>query len=375
MQQIRYSFGDILRNKRLFISQFILILVVNLLLGYCVHTYLILSDTKRTAEKLLAANDTYITTDVTDIETYISKIATSEAQPRLAELYAFMNQYDHYVLTQISTLLVDSVGNAEIIQLDRKAFEVFNLYEKCDDIDPFLLFEAHQSELIPVIAGYKFAREYDIGDVLGGEYEIAGFFDRGAYCIRPSAQADKLYFDTALVRPCIVNKHSQYSELASAIIGMHIITDDPDVLSGISEKSNELDLFSLRFISISGQITRIFEQELRVVKYMMTYILLSMLLSLACMASSMLVFIKKHIREFAIHLLCGATMNHIMLRILLQAGVMYAFAFAITSLLFFDLAVALWLALICVVFCLCAAILPIAKLYRVGLNGMLKRSE
>ena len=372
MLQLKYAMRDIKHNKRFYIVQIILVLVTYLLIGWCISKYTSLCEMRDTAADMISIKNTYIIRDETEMDVFIDKVTRPESVPRLFELYRLIDQTEHYTVYIYGTLSLPAHGDIDIVGMDRHAMELFNVSGEKNVFDRLT---DNRHGYIPVLAGNEILRDYKVGDIIGNDYIIVGDINKNAFYLRPSWTPDIMELDSCLVYAISVTDKSGVYELNAAITGAHIITNNTDTLYKIAEYSDEQELYSLSFISLSDQITRIFEQELKGVRYSMIFIIMAILLGIACMASALLTFIDTHMREFAVHFMYGASLNDIVLRLTLQAGSIYLFSYLAVGLVYLNGTVLLCLFLISIILCAAVAVLPVIKLGNTGINQIIRRGE
>lgn len=367
MTQIKYVLMDLKQNKRFFSVQILLVLVTFVLIGFCAAKYLTLSKLKNTADGLLNLDETYIAKDLTDAD---ADIVNADNILKLKELYELICKQDHYRIGYVGDVYISEDIQVSLVEADYNGMELFGLEKEAE-----ILKNAKVGGYTPVIAGYDLKASFNIGDIVLDEYIIAGFFDDGAYYIQPSFTADIAVFNQSLLYCPEAYGCDDPFMLESAITRTCIITNDTACINEIIQRSNDLGLFNIRYISMSDQISRIMKQEMILVYYSLIFIIMASVLGIICMVTSMLVFIEKHARELAIHIMCGASIIDICMRITFQAGAAYIIAFIMSSLLYRNVHVSLLLFIICIVLCAAAAVVPTIKMYRQGIVRLLKRSE
>ncbi|MBS3900727.1 MAG: hypothetical protein KGZ54_01715 [Dethiobacter sp.] len=161
----------------------------------------------------------------------------------------------------------------------------------------------------------------------------------------------------------------------SAIMTTYIITDDPYHLQRIQQKSTELGLFTFEFRSFTEQMGWIQEEIDLQTKIMGLMFSVVLIFSMIGLISNLVQFINTHIKEFAIHMLCGGQVSSIIRRILTQIILMLILAnvivFAIhgaSSITLATIAFGLVIGSLIVIY-------PAIKLSAMGINELLRRSE
>lgn len=374
LAQLKYAYMDIIENKRFYITQFVLCLTTFLLLGYCVSIYSDLTDMKNTLSRLINEDDTYIISDVTDADTYINKIAKNENREWLYELFLFIEQYQHYRVSYIGSVYDEAIGDVDVVTMDENAMNIFEIgFLSEENMEIFL--KGEYGGYIPVAIGYELRNVYKIGDTIADYYKVVGVLKKDSFYLKPSFSPDMLMLNKSILCISVINSSSGIYELNTAITNTHIITDDVNDLYEIVNKSSELGLYSLQFTSVSHQIDGVFEQELRGVKYALVFIVMSIALSVVCMVSAMMVYVQKHMREFAIHFMYGATYFSINLRMFFQICAMYLLACLIACIIYADTSVMLYLLLIFLILTIAVLTIPVISLRRNGITKLLRRSE
>lgn len=176
-----------------------------------------------------------------------------------------------------------------------------------------------------------------------------------------------------MICPIILEDGSETVDYLMALDKTYIITDEPGSLDLIAAKSAELGLFEYIFKSFEEQLGNIRDDELENMQIALLAMLLILSLCIACMISALLVFIEEHMREFAIHLLSGATLFSIAGRIFVQIGVPIIMSNIIVYIVYGDAVISAWLAGISALLYAIIAFIPLLRISALGINGILKR--
>lgn len=370
MRQIQYIREDFKGSKRFFIVQFLLVLTSFILIGFCITKYVTFLFTLHMAEDLLQLNHTYIMKDLTDVEKSFAITSDESNLSRLKELYAMIEAQEHYKIYYAGGIELSDDVQVSLVEADEGGMRLFGFTKE---------YERLQSEkdcgYVPVMAGSDLKAWVDIGDVILDEYMVVGFLDKNACYIQPSYTSSIEKLNRSILYCPQISESDQLNVWESAITQTCIITDDPAVLETIAKCSHDLDLFEIRYISLSRQMKLAFRQEMILVRYALLFIIISVVLSIICMITALLVFVDKHTKELAVHVMCGACMRDICMRITAQAGMGYVIAWVITSLIYRDYVVSLTLLAICLMLSIIVSAVPVIKIRRQGLADLLKRSE
>lgn len=166
---------------------------------------------------------------------------------------------------------------------------------------------------IPVVVGSTAADGYSVGDKYLDKYEIVGILKPGQYTYWMCSDMEATSVDTAVYMPIMSTEFLKENGIDYPT--QLIFAENKNALSAINEKAAELGIYGYNFISINDMIKQrsdTFLQNSMIMIIIGTIILVLCLLSLI---ETMLTYVRKNISELLIHVICGATINDIILRV------------------------------------------------------------
>lgn len=385
MQQIKYAFEDIKERKLFFASYFLQILIGLLVVSFLFSSGVQLSSFRQKLLDFKNLDEIYFMKDVTSEEYLNSSLFQSPTvRQDLFQFYQFLKtsegftSYSFYAEEGIVPELTQANGGGKkshpILYMDSTFQSIFSL--KCTEGTLFLPTDFEkEANLSPVLLGANYRKQFHQGDIIDHQYEVRGFLESQSFYLDPKRTNEILYLDDAIVFPLILNETSELGELDMAINNTCIITKNPASLTEIQQRSASLSLFTYEFISMKQQLNAIIESEVHTIQLFLLPMALVLALCTICMISSLLIFVQRRQREFAVHLLCGCSMFLLVFRLCLQVWLVVCVAALLTGFLFHELPVTLFILLFSVLICLLTTLPPSVKLLHTGIAQILKRSE
>ncbi len=378
LAQFRYALWDISDGLGRFFVNLVQIIVSMLLIAFAILKIIEVSDFDDRMSMLDNLSNTYIMTDVTDEQYFSEEIMVDDSLESLKQFYSYLTESEDFTsYTSYTYLAMD--GGEEGLFVNDEFLSAFNLKDS-DGNTLSGIFSQDYGEYVPVILGSGYSSRYKVGDVIDGyadsKLKVVAFFESGSYYYKLTLGSDPISLDALAVCPAITYLAEQdIVYYLSAIEGSCIITEDPDVLTEISETSVSLGLSEYHFKSFKEQVDSMRESELESFQISMIVMILVLSLCTACMIASLLTFVEEHLREFAIHLLSGATVSTVIFRVLIQTGTPIVLANLIAGALYRDGFVSLWLLAVSVALFALITVVPVVKISLLGINGILKRCE
>lgn len=395
--QLRYALEDMVAHKWRYFNIFIQISATLILMAYSglaileEHNYI----NKLAAVMARQAEESYMHSDRSSSEQWdevINNENLEDSLRRLSGLYNFIrSNFQTYTACAGFGLYLSGSKPDSSFAVDRGMDGSRFALLKIDDRfqDRFDL-QAYKGRLfseedfssadteIPLIIGFDLKQYYDPGaliiDAVGQPYRVIGILDRSYFFLNPWEGRTVYQLDRMFIAPFQPVKFDTTCYYA-AIFSTYIITDDQAALRSIQEKSTALRLFALESRSFTEQMEFLLEDAREGIITLGLIISVILFFALTGFISSLMQFIDRYTREFAIHLLCGAQMRSIIRRILIQVftvvllsnlavAAMYKVSLPTLIALFSSLLIAL-----------IAVIYPIVVLSRTQINTILKRSR
>jgi len=392
LEQLRYAWEDIKDQKIRNFVLFIQITAALVLFSFIVSVVLHVSSYREKLNSIIEGQEIYLIRDMTDQSRFDQIMTNPDSSTKLRELYQFMKHnpsFNTYTAdAQHFMWLAENNSHSSIavrsnpphkgynlLKIDDKFMDVYEL--QCVEGSPFTKEDfSGTGETIPLLLGYDFRPFYQLNDIItdtrGFRYHVIGFLEQSAYFMQPGKSSEIYSLGTWFVIPVRPDLDGSYD---SAIMTTYIITDDPYHLQRIQQKSTELGLFTFEFRSFTEQMGWIQEEIDLQTKIMGLMFSVVLIFSMIGLISNLVQFINTHIKEFAIHMLCGGQVSSIIRRILTQIILMLILAnvivFAIhgaSSITLATIAFGLVIGSLIVIY-------PAIKLSAMGINELLRRSE
>ncbi len=264
------------------------------------------------------------------------------------EGYSFINTYD-----------VDRENELEGVEFVTKNF--FELFELKLLEGRFFTEEEYGTSTLkntPMIMSGDYLGEYKLGDMYKGKYEIVGFIDQNSSMMLPGGEGSRplpLYNEKYIpVKSLSFMKENGFDYPTTLIY-----TEDKAELRKINEYAEKLGMYPYLFASyaetkaiIDGTINQV-----NIPMFIVSFIISVM--ALLCLIQAMLEFVRNNAEELLIHMMCGATLSDIILRV--GAGtVLTAFISAVTAMIIFRTAGAALLISLAAVIAMIFSLVPIA---------------
>lgn len=166
---------------------------------------------------------------------------------------------------------------------------------------------------IPVVVGSTAADEYSVGDKYLDKYEIVGILKPGQYTYWMYSDMEATSVDTAVYMPIMSTEFLKENGIDYPT--QLIFAENKNALSAINEKAAELGIYGYNFISINDMIKQRSDTFLQNSMIMIIIGAIILVLCLLSLIETMLTYVRKNISELLIHVICGATINDIILRV------------------------------------------------------------
>ncbi len=166
----------------------------------------------------------------------------------------------------------------------------------------------------PVILGADYAEQYKLGDIFLDDYEIVGFLEKNSKIAIIAGEGSSVtsidYCILAPVKSMKAMKENNYGYPTTLIY-----SENKSDLKKINDYANEIGIYTSNFTSLNEAKTmvNIIGNKVNIPLIVISSIII--LLALLCLIQSMLEFVKKNIVELLIHMMCGARLSDIILRV------------------------------------------------------------
>lgn len=390
INQIKYALKDIRTNKLTYIVLCIQMIVTLLITGFTSQQIIAANTYNKSLDKL-DQNRAYISIDRSTNEKINHLIKNEqESIEKMRELYSFMRyEEDIPYFTIINYAMPETHNGRQIVEYiaNEEFFDIFN-----QEVIAGRNFRPSDFEMkngtIPILVGYNLKEkyqlnnQYEIMDSITGEiqkYHVIGILKHNSSFVDlDNQQTNFSYFNEGYIRPLNEEKiitYNDFSVLDMVINSTVFINNDELGVNKIKEKSDDLGLFSLEFVTLDESMKTIKEREKQLVIYEITILIIILIFSLMGIISALLEMISKKMPEYYIHLKCGATQFSIISRIIIQVSLIMLVSYLPVILIFkFSLA-ALYSFIFTIIIILFTLILPVWKLRNSEISGNLGKES
>lgn len=314
-----------------------------------------------------------------------SSVEKLKVVDNMKKLYTFMldnPEFDAFTFLQydlsfenITLRGTDTINNAFFISPQFTDFHKLSCVEGRFFTDQD--YESVEKE-IPIIMGYNYREDYNLNDKLSYDedvYRIVGFLDKNQHYFDVKLSNGELYsLDNKIVLPIQVNK-LDFAFLHMIINKACIFTDDKSDLIEIQEKSNSLGLFTFEFESYKERLDYYKKEGQLVANYLIFIILSIIIFSVITCISNLLAMVDRSMKEYVIHMLCGATINNIIQRIVSQIMIIMILANVAVFIINGFNAISVITFIISILIGVIILFIPIRKIKRAQISTLLRRVD
>ncbi len=366
---------DDLKEKPLhYLGMFLQLLAATLLFTIIFLLLFHMQEYKQKIEALNHYEQLYYLKDITDEAYFETNIFSNpDAGNRMYQLYNYIMQnpgFQAYTFYQYQENLQGNASPTTFFYADTSFWNTFRLEAE----GGYNLFSNNTPRgYLPVILGHHFKQTYQIGDIINDKYEVMDYLKEGSFYLNPKASSEIISLDESILCPVNIHANSDFSDLDMAINSTVILTNKDTVFQEIQNKSYELGLFTFAFESFSDQLENITEANEFFIELATTILILLLSVSVLGLVSSILEYIDCHKREFLIHIMYGATMKDILIRILSQVFIPLAISILISFAIGKDLRIFLLTTLFILVLGMVISFVPCIRLIHLDLNSAIRK--
>ncbi|EMA6341815.1 ABC transporter permease [Bacillus cytotoxicus] len=242
---------------------------------------------------------------------------------------------------------------------------------------------------IPVVLGDNYKKLYKIGDEIRGNIQhletfvIIGFLEKNYYFVKGINSLEPINLDNYMVIPYqnpIPKDEFFIGNFDTRIIHSFIITNNKEeTMNLIQEKSRNLNLYTFNLVSYKDKLSNIVEFISSETKYTGFLFSIITLFSILGIVTSIMNSIQHRMKEFGVHILVGATLKDITLRIIIETAIVVIAGFLISTLLAYlllgNISYIAWTFLTTIILIIVICIIPIYKMIRIDVNTLIKGKE
>lgn len=244
--------------------------------------------------------------------------------------------------------------------------------------------EFASDENIPVVLGYSYENYMEINDEFTDanqlKYKVVGFLQEGQNFVDVSFGEGVTELNDVVLMPIdattleniyIDGNYDYETYLDNATI----ILENRNDLSELREIVENSQVYNYNFSSIAG-VSQYMEKstEEAVGVFLFIVILVIVFASLLVIINT-LEFVRKNIREFSIHIFCGATKIDLALRIFLQIFIVWLLSFIISLIISSQTFIVLGVSGVILFLCLGTCLPSFIKLFKLQISDILRRND
>lgn len=239
-------------------------------------------------------------------------------------------------------------------------------------------------ESIPVVLGNSYEKYMEISDEFTDvnhlKYKVIGFLQDGQTFVDVSFGEGVIKLNDVVLMPIdvttleniYVNGNYDYE---TYLDNATIILKNRNNLSELREITEKSQVYNYNFSSIAG-VSHYMEKSTQeaVGVFLFIAILVIVFASLLVIINT-LEFVRKNIREFSIHIFCGATKVHIALRIFLQIFIVWLLSFILSLMISSQTFIVFGVSGIILFLCLGTCLPSFIKLFKLQISDILRRKD
>lgn len=384
MLHFKYALREFRRHPGKYIPLYTQIIVSLILFTFITATFYQAYAFFRQIQSITAHKNMYLTLEQSDIMTIMGELQTEDAEERCKELYDYI-QERATIYTNLPVKIISNGLEKELLQVNNSFCSLYeiNVQEGRPFTEAELDGNIRENAHIPVLAGSSIASQYPIGTLLHDEvsgaqlsFEVIGIIKEDSYYLNPATDYNIISLNETLLIPWIPIDalNNGYHDI-NLFSNMQLETDTPEVLDDIIQKSKDLGLFTLSYPSFQEQIGSVEQYYLTV--YSRDFAMLGAILLYCIVGSVTMLFqyMKRHIRAFSIHILCGARQGDMIRLMFAQISIPVFIGLFLSALCFRDLVVFGAGALFGILLLAIILILPARFWRRVTISQILKRYD
>ena len=170
--------------------------------------------------------------------------------------------------------------------------------------------------------GSDYRKYYDEDDVFydtGGQaYRVLDFLKRGSLYAAPFESERARILDDWMIVPLGTDHQGGGMGYITELTSTYFLTDRKDSMEALAAEIQSQDLLPFRCKSLEAQAVYDLKQLKNEGLTMGSVMLLILLFAASGMIACMIRYVQERLREFAVHMLCGAGRTDILLRIIMQ---------------------------------------------------------
>lgn len=361
------------------------IFVSLLLIGFMVHQYTSYQALYQQIQHLMQQKDVYVLWDCNDNE-WSGHIERSNYTKSWNHLL------DTIINSNLKRLVVDneqpvdiSDREAEVIRTNENFFQFFeiSISEKETNWETYFktYFESEEEwkkKTKPAIVGAAYRKDYKLGDCItsdsGERFLIKGFLKKNQSYALPTQSKEMVSLNRALIIPVNIDKNEVYSIQAYIKYCLYI-TKGRETLSDIEQVNREEKLNDGYFCSYRKQLVNVKRDTIEGILQYGTFGVILFVFSIIGFLGMLIQLMMECEKEYAVHLLCGAQIKDILLRLLFQIGLLLLCGDILCFIVFYNGQVRLAVSLLSLISFLLFFLYSTLRLHSESIMQKLRRNE
>ena len=233
------------------------------------------------------------------------------------------------------------------------------------------------AEEIPVIVGYNLSKKYTKGkvfmDTSRQKYKVIGSLKKGSVFVEPSHSKKYTSLDNCILSPYHLIEDDSM-EYWSYVQSVYFVTNHPEKIQKCIVASKKMGLYDLSLLDFSYQLQCIKEDAQDTFAVYGMFLLVTVAFCIVGIIGNMIQFINDNKKEFAIHLIVGASIKEIVGRVILLATIQILIGLAVVAVIFGVNKYFCVTAIFASMFMIATMVYPILFLKRQSIRTILRRS-
>lgn len=394
MGQIKYALMDIKRSPGRYLLFAAEIVISFLLITTAVISLFTMAETSRFYKETLSGRSMYMLKDLTTADKLRDMRRSEHITDRMAEFYDFLSEeHKDFTVARLdeaiepgsmiarSNAALENKHRIKVLMVSPSFFEYYNVSLSEGALFDGKAYSDTESQLMPAILGSEYRMLFKLGDridTLDNSYKVIGFMEEDSVYYRLEKSPDLFSLDNAVIVPLNIPRYradGDFLRLHLAITGTYIETDNAAEMSEIIAKSHELGLYDLAYQSFKDQMDYILGNYNLRLQLLVFLIVIILTFSMIGMTANIMLFIRSSLKEFSIHMLCGAKKNTIIFRIAIPFAAIWLLGILISGFYLKHAAATLIAALIMAVILTIILLVSLRDLKKDNIERLLRRVE
>ena len=267
-------------------------------------------------------NDDRKTADFEAVYQYIDAMEDTETFTADASMKTFLDDKD----TEAEELAADVRYGTAAFQTLRVTEGFFDAFPRQMSIKKEQIQEIFHrysdDDMMPVLLGDSYRQYYREGEIFtdsdGKEYHVLGFLKEGSIYAAPFESERARVLDRWMIVPLGNDRQGGGIGYVTELTSTYFITDREDLMGELVQEFRKRQLLPFEYKQLTDQVKNDVSDLKNEALTMGCVMLLLLTFATTGMVSCMVRFVRKRMKEFAVHLLSGADIRDIMLRITMQ---------------------------------------------------------